>query len=433
MKSPLRILSLSLVFALASWTTSAQERTVPSVSAGGPGSSSPIEVWGHERLSWDQPIEDADSLADLTFTAYIDGLVDPLEDVRCSSVRNASGFECSSRFPRMVPGPHVIAITARNSSNHVSQRSAPLNLVLRSRTVDAVPSTGTRLGSGLEMDQLVGALIDVVDIAALPDGPVLIGERRGRILTTTPGQTPTTAFDLRTVDPASAPVELFALAVGPDFAKTRAVFAVYATQRGLRLVRFTEVNGVLHNHAVLREDLPMASFAPRAALGVGPDGKIYLAVSDQVLRLNVDGSTPADGASSGLFAPGVHQPEKLVWSVDQPVMWLLGSTPQGESELRAIALGAPGRGTILRSYELGPLRVTALAFLPESAGRSSQLVVTPRDSSDLLQWRTSDGALDQAAWLVAKRVGDATAMVERNGYLWIASQSALFRVDLSRH
>ena len=426
MQSLLRILSLSSVFVLASQgPVKAQERP--------PISTSSVEVWGHERLAWDQASPDAASLADLIFTAHIDGLADPLEDVRCSSLRNDFGFECSSRLPRMIPGPHAVEITATDHSNNVSERSAALNLVLRARTVESVAPTTARGDFRIDAELVVGALVNVADIAALPDGTVIIGEERGRILATSPGRVPTIAVDLRTLDPSTTQIELLALAVAPDFAETHAVFAAYSTHRGLRLARFTESNSILLNHAVLREEFSIAApFAPSAALGVGPDNKIYLAVDNQVFRLNLDGSTPADGSASGLFSAGVQQPEKLTWNISEKVMWLLGSTPHGGSELQAIALGDRGRGTILRSYTLGPLNVTSVAFLPESSGKSSRLIVTARDSSDLLQWRTSQGELDQATWLTGKQLDSATAMVVRNSSLWIASRSGLFRFDLSR-
>jgi hypothetical protein len=409
---PLRILTLSSVFVLAS------QAPVPA--------QNPVEIWGHERLAWDQPSDDAGRLTDLIFTAYIDGLTDVLEDVRCSSVRNDFGFECSSRLPRMSPGAHVVEITATDRADMVSDRSQALNVVLRARTLQSAAPTTARGGN---VELVIGALIDVADIAALPDGTVIIGEERGRILTTSPGKLPTTAVDLRTLERSSPEIELLALAVAPDFAETHAVFAAYITHRGLRLARFTEANGVLLNHAVLREDFSIvAPFAPSAALGVGPDNKIYLAVTDQVYRLNMDGSTPADGSASGLFSVGVRQPEKLTWNIGEQVMWLLGSTAQGGSELQAIALDDRGRGTILRSYALGPLNLTSVAFLPSS----SRLIVTARDSSDLLHWRASKGDLDQATWLTGKQLDSPTAMVARSGSLWIASRSDLFRVDLSR-
>ena len=333
----------------------------------------------------------------------------------------------------MSPGPHAVEITASDRSNNVSERSAALNVVLRARTVESVASTTAHGNSRNEAELLVGALVNVADIAALPDGTVIIGEERGRILTTSPGKLPTTAVDLRTLDQSTTQIELLAVAIAPDFAETHAVFAAYNTHRGLRLARFTESNGVLLNHAVLREDLSIvAPFAASAALGVGPDSKIYLAINDQVFRLNLDGSTPADGSVSGLFSVGVRQPEKLSWNLGEQVMWLLGSTPQGGSELQAIALDDRGRGTVLRSYALGPLSLTSVAFIPESPGRSSRLMVTVRNSNDLLQWDTSEGELDHAVWLSGSQRDSATAIVSQSGSLWLASRSALFRIDLSR-
>jgi hypothetical protein len=428
----LRILSSCVLLLLADpLAVNAQETPSPNASTGGLTPASPAEAWGHERLAWDQPNPDAASLADLTFTAYIDGLIDVLEDVRCSSAPNAAGdFECSSRFPRMVPGAHVVELTATNGANTVSVRSAPLHVILRERTTQ-MASSATARSAGLDAEQIVGALVDATDIAALPDGTLIIGERSGRILSTRPGQTATTAFDLRALAQPGAQLELLALAAASDFAETRAVFAAYVWQSGLRVARFTEANGILSNHAILREGLPINPSAPGAALAVGPDSKIYVAVNDQVFRLNADGSTPADGSASGVFSAGPQQPGKLAWNIDQQVMWLLGSTPNG-SELRSIALGERGQGTMLSSYSLGPLSVTSLAILPESSDGGSRLIVTPRDSTDLLQWRASKGDLDQATWVTSMRPADATAMVQQNGGLWIASRSGLFRVDLSR-
>lgn len=430
MKSALRILSCLFVFLQAEGAPVAAEDPPP-VSTGLQDPSSPIEVWGHERLAWDQAVAEGSSLFDLTFAAYIDGLIDLLEDVRCIGRPTVLGFECSSRLPRMTVGPHSIVITATDRrSNTVSEQSPPLRVVLRARTLQSVvppaPANGSRLGVQL----VVGALIDVVDIAALTDGTVLIGERRGRILTTSPGRLPRTAFDLRLFDRSMHHLELLGLAVAPNFAKTREVFAAYATERGLRLVRFTESNGVLTNHAILREGLPIDTSAAKAAIAVGPDDKIYLAIANQVLRLNLDGSTPADGPDSGLFAAGVQRPEKLAWNIDERILWLLGSTASEGSELRAIALGNQGRGSTDRAYDLGHLRVSSVAVLPASSLAGSRLIMTSPTSADLLQWRSSDVALEQPSWLIGERFEDATALVEHNGALWIGTRSGLFRIEV---
>ena len=428
MKSALRILSLSLALLPVTHEAAvAQRRPSTPISTAEADLSSPVEIWGHERLAWDQASPDVESLADLTFTAYVDGLIDVLEDVRCSSMRNDFGFECSSRLPRMIPGAHAVEITATDRANNVSAKSAALNVVLRARSFDSAAPATSRPGSSLDAAQVVGGLVDVVDIAALPDGTVLIGEERGRILRTTPGKLATIAVDARTVDRSNSRIELRALAVPPDFAETRAVFVAYTTDHGLRLARFTEANGVLLNHAVLRE---VRAITSSAALAIGPDNKIYLALDDLVLRLNVDGSTPDDGPASGIFAIGARQPEKLTWDMAQRVLWLLGFSARGGSELQAIALDDRGLGRILGSYDLGSLVVTSLAILPDVAAGFSKLIVTPRDSSDLLQWRTANGVLDQATWLSGTLVERTAAMVEQSGSIWIASRAGLFRIAM---
>ena len=308
MPSILRPLPLFLVFLLAGSGTGFAQGPSPLVSTGLVGATSPIEVWGHERLGWDQAEADAAGLAELTFTSSVDGYRELLEDVRCAPLLDRFGFGCSSRLPRMAVGPHTIQLSAARGPTEISGLSDPLMVVFRSRTLESASvSNSARLAGLLDAEQLVGALVEVADIAALPDGTVLIGEERGRILATRPGESPAIAVDLRTLDRSLERVVLLALAVAPDFLESHAIFAAYTARGGLRLVRFTEANGILLNQAVLRESLPIALASPRAALAVGPDNKMYLAVADQVLRLNLDGSTPEDGPASGVFAAGVLQ------------------------------------------------------------------------------------------------------------------------------
>jgi hypothetical protein len=370
----------------------------------------------------------------LTFIAHVDERVDVLEDVRCSSERNDFGFECSSRLPRMTPGPHTIGITATDYRlNRIGEASPPLNVVLRVRTtLQSMAPPTTAKASSIEAHSIIDSPIEVADLAALPDGTVVIGEARGRILTSRPGSLPLIAFDLRTFDRTATHIELLALTVAPNFTTTRSVFAAYATERGLRLVRFTESNGVFTNHAILREGLPIGLSAAKAAVAVGPDEKIYLAIANQLLRLNLDGSTPADGPDAGLFSAGVQRPEKLAWNIGERILWLLGSTEHEGSELRAIALGDHGRARAVRAYDLGRVRLTSIAVLPATSLDGNRLVLTSPTTGDLLQWRTSDVGLDEPSWLTGARFENATAMVEHNGALLIGSRSGLFRVDTLR-
>ena len=431
MKSLLRILSWSFISLYADSTTaSAQGWPSSFVSTGQPSPSSPVELWGHERLTWDQDASDSEILSSLSFIAYVDGFIDPLEDVRCSPVRNESGFECSSRLPRMAPGPHSIELTAIDPSNLTSERSAPLMVVLRVASTGGARTSAARVGAGVGAERLVDALTGVADIAVLPDRTVLIGEGTGRVIAARPGKTSATAFDLRTLDRSGAEIQLLALAVAPDFDRSHAVFVAYATPRGLRLARFTEADGVLTNHAILREGLPIALSPPTAALAIGPDNKIYLATSDRVLRFNMDGSTPVDGSDSGLFSTGVQRPEKLAWSHEQRVLWLLGSTPKG-SELRAIALGDDGRGRALNAYDLGRLNVTSLAILPGSSSER-RMIMTSSTSNDLLDWRVAAGVIDQGRWFAATGLEESAAIDTRDGDLWIASRSGVFRIEVPR-
>ncbi len=429
MQSRLRILSFFLCAFLQAPNAPVTAEAPPSLSTELQDPISAIDIWGYERLAWDQAVPEGGSLFDLTFAAYVDGRIDVLDDVSCSARLTLRDFECSSQLPRMTFGPHTIVITATDRrSNTVSEQSPPLTVFVRTRiwTDAAIAPTGSRLDVRL----VTGALADVADIAALPDGTVVIGESRGRILTSTPGALPKTAFDLRSFDRSATHVELLSLAVAPNFPQTREIFAAYVTERGLRLVRFTEFNGVLTNHAILREGLPIDTSAAKAAVGVGPDDKIYLAIANRVLRLNRDGSTPADGPDSGVFAVGVQRPEKLVWNTDERVLWLLGSSSSGGSELRAMALGDRGASGAVRAYDLGRVTVSSIAMLRASSRESCRLIMTSSISADLLQSRTSHVELEPPSWLIGERFEGATAIAEHNGTLWISARSEVFRIEI---
>jgi hypothetical protein len=384
--------------------------------------AAPREVSGNERIAWDQVASSIEELGELTFYSYVDGFRELLDNVRCASEPDPIvGFECSARLPRMAPGIRTIFLVAVRGPGMPGDRSIGLTVLLRPRTADG-PSLPNRFPIDDAAGRIVSDLVDVRALSALPDGRALAGEESGRIHTIDADGIKT-AIDLRSIDRSDAPLRLLALAVAPDFARSRSIFVAYHTGRGLRLARLTESNGLLVNRAIIRENLSVPAEAS-VAMSFGPDAKLYVAIPGRVLRLNVDG-TPSDARSSEVFAESVAQPVDMAWSFDENVLWVLGSA----GDLRSIA-GGTASGRALASYRLADDDATAMALLPRPAD-GGQLMIAKRSTMDLLLWRaSSSGGLDRETKF-NHNIGEVVAMARETGNtLWIATRSSVYRLTI---
>jgi len=104
------------------------------------------------------------------------------------------------------------------------------------------------------------------------------------------------------------------------------------------LARFREVADTFGDRAVLLDEIPASSPSPSAALRFGPDGKLYVAFDDggnarrrqdagslngKVLRLNTDGTTPADARGANpVYADGYGSPVALDWDPPTRTLWV---------------------------------------------------------------------------------------------------------------
>ena len=259
-------------------------------------------ISGSERIGWDQQAGSQTELATFRYAAYVDGSRSELAGVSCAAAPAA--FSCTARLPAMNPGPHTLEIAS---------------FIVDSGTVlESAKSTPLRV--------VVGVLA--------------------------PGGSLSGTFD--DVDTRGGG-GLLASVTAADVSRSGRVFAIYTTtgrNDGLafRLARFREVNGVLGERAILLGDVPAAPVVPRAALGFGPDGKLYAAFDDggdprtrtdtssyngKVLRLNPDGSVPRDRPSP-IYAEGLRSPLRLDWSIDG-ALWIADSREDGSVLLMRIA------------------------------------------------------------------------------------------------
>ena len=86
-----------------------KSQPAPPATSPAPGQT----VTANNRLGWDQAAADAVELAAIRYAVYVDGVRSELTDVSCATTTASNGkYECSARLPSMMPGPHLLELTA---------------------------------------------------------------------------------------------------------------------------------------------------------------------------------------------------------------------------------------------------------------------------------------------------------------------------------
>jgi glucose/arabinose dehydrogenase len=252
-------------------------------------------------------------------------------------------------------------------------------------------------------------------LAFLPDGSALVSERdSGRILNVDE-EGDTTEVDR--IDAAGdGEGGLLGLAVSPDYEQDGLVYAYYTTGDDNRIVRFRlgeEPEDVFTG-------IPAAGFHNGGRIAFGPDGKLYVGTGDagdqasaqdpdalggKILRLDPDGSVPADNptADSPVYSLGHRNVQGLSWSADGQ----LYATEFGQNTFD----------------EVNRIEAGANYGWPEVEGRggTDQGFVDP-----IVQWSTSEASPSGAAILADG------AIPQWEGDLFAAALAGqrLWRVDL---
>lgn len=309
------------------------------------------QIIGNERIGWDQVAASPAELAAFRYLIYVDGAAgSELQDASCVATPDAAGFACGARLPPMSRGLHSLTLSAfiEDSTRLESVRSSPLNVIL-------VGQATTMRGAASQPDQMIVATVDGLrlrvtaaaegleeptDLAFAADGRIFIAERGGRVRIVRDGRLlPSPAATLRDVL-ATDRKGLLAIALDPDFDRTQFVYLVYTADSGFRLARFRAAGDVLIERAVLLDAIAPSALHPAASLRSGPDAKLYLGVDDadaadaagdlgsyggKVLRLNADGTTPADQAGgTPVFAMNVKRPSGVDWDANG-ALWIVES------------------------------------------------------------------------------------------------------------
>ena len=246
---------------------------------------------------------------------------------------------------------------------------------LESRTLFTVPAgfTETRVATGLAQP---------VQMEFAPDGRLFITEKTGNVrVMTAGGQLLATPFMHLTVD-SQGERGVLGITFDPNFTTNHFLYVYYtATTPTLhnRLSRFTadpnNPNVVLAGSEVPLMDFDTLSaiYHNAGALHFGPDGKLYVAVGDNVkssvaqqltnlwgkiLRINSDGTIPTDnpfynqttGNNRAIWAMGLRNPFTFAF---QPGTGLMYMSEVGNDQFEEIDQGRPGGNYGWPNYE-GP-------------------------------------------------------------------------------
>jgi glucose/arabinose dehydrogenase len=192
-------------------------------------------------------------------------------------------------------------------------------------------------------------------IAVLPDGGALISENdSGLVKHIVDGRTVSAAQ----VEPKPDPTGeggLLGLALSPDFAKDRRVYAYMTTGEDNRVLSYRWQDEKLTDARVILSGIPKARVHNGGRLKFGPDGYLYIGTGDamqphsaqdrrslggKILRVTRDGA-PAPGnpfGNSPVYSYGHRNVQGLAWD-SQGQLWASEFGPDRDDELNRIKAG----------------------------------------------------------------------------------------------
>jgi len=419
----------------------------PDTGTPDPGTpSTDIQISGRERIGWNQPASDAFELLLFEYALYVDGTRIPLTGVRCSSVATETGFECSAPLPSLSPGRHTLELAsfiADLVGTVESSRSEGLRVNMTGAAVRAAFNplpVSTVDGANLVLEHVTDGLNEPVDIAVADAGTMLVAERAGMVRLVSNG-TLAAQPALDVSDEITSPAAgVLGLALDPRFSQTGLLYLLYAIDSGrdgfdVVLARFRGVNGRFGERAVLMTR--SQADPPAGALRIGADGKLYVGVEREVLRLNADATTPDD-----------HVPISPVYSADHPAPRAFDWQPR-TSDLWVIDAvdGSAGRLSALGETPTARRAVPRVAYtLPQGTGASSAIFyrgdAIPAFRGDLFVAATSARELMRLRFdprnitsitsverLLKDQIGPVRVVAQASdGGLYVASDTAMYRL-----
>jgi len=186
-------------------------------------------------------------------------------------------------------------------------------------------------------------------IAFAPEGRIFVTERPGRLRVIRDGKLDPKPLHVFTDVVSRSEEGLMGLALHPRFHENGWLYVSYTARAGgalvARVVRYRDTGTSLVEPAVVVDKIPAARFHAGCRLRFGPDQKLYVTTGDaterdlaqeldslagKILRLNDDGSIPADNPIKGspIFSYGHRNSQGIAW---EPKSGRLYATEHGPS------------------------------------------------------------------------------------------------------
>jgi glucose/arabinose dehydrogenase len=240
--------------------------------------------------------------------------------------------------------------------------------------------------AGSRLEQIGRGSVDVVaeglevpwEIRFLPDGGILVTERRGSLVLLSAGQR--SSYSVPGVH-QTGEGGLMGLALHPEFARNGLIYVCLTAQaaNGLenRVERYRFGPDGLAERRVIFDGIPAASFHDGCRLEFGPDGLLYITTGDaggadraqdrsspagKILRLTADGRIPEDNPfGSAVYTYGHRNPQGLTFD-DGGRLWATEHGPSGLQsgldELNRIEAGGNYGWPVIQGSETGPNMVS---------------------------------------------------------------------------
>jgi aldose sugar dehydrogenase len=143
---------------------------------------------------------------------------------------------------------------------------------------------------------------------------------------------------------------LMGLAIDPDYDSNSIIYVSYAYPGEgdlfVKVVRFKDNRDFLSDEKTIIDNIPAARFHAGCRIRFGPDGKLYITTGDatdggraqeldrlegKILRLNPDGSVPADNpfAGSPVWSYGHRNPQGIDWFPGSEILYSTEHGPSG--------------------------------------------------------------------------------------------------------
>jgi glucose/arabinose dehydrogenase len=311
-------------------------------------------------------------------------------------------------------------------------------------------------GLQFRLEQIAANLVDPTDLAFAPDGRLFVAHRDGRILVVRNGRLLAQPALLPGDDGNGA--QLLAIAVDPQFERTRFVYTLYtSSSRGgtpmFGIARYREVSDTLADRVVVRDEIAATSGAPSASLRIGTDGKLFAAFDDggvsrlagdlasangKVLRMNPDGTTPDDQeGGSPLFSYEYRSPRGFDWHPSAQTLWIADRDMPDSSRLSVVANSSRlrKRGVVRAAFRLpqGTL-ASSVAFYRGGAAAAMRdnLLVASEEGRHLLRIRLDPQQPTRVVAterLLQNAVGGVrTVAVSPDGAIYVGTADAIGRL-----